>query len=162
MRAGLLGRRQCLLDSRHYRGRRGEQLVAPAQKTRFMARNADPLPIAITVSRMATAERLRRAEIELIIRAAMIGAVPAAANGIVAAMIAETRRQRPRSLPVYGNNRHARHPMNLLVWQRPKRARGDRQKRQREGRNHNKPGHQTAWAGKYGRYGQIIPRFVRQ
>jgi hypothetical protein len=58
------------------------------------------LPIAIAVARMATAERGRRAEVELIAGTAMVGAIPAVAMKVEAAMVAKARRQRKRTLPI--------------------------------------------------------------
>lgn len=67
---------------------------------------------------MATAKRFRRAEVELVVEAAMIRAKPAMATNIVAAMVAKARRQRPRTLPIdrderlgkrTGHSAHLRH-----------------------------------------------------
>ena len=57
-------------------------------------------PVAIAPTDMATAKGFLRAVIELVIKAAMIGAVVAAMIRIEAAMVAKSPRQKSSILPI--------------------------------------------------------------
>src|SRR5580692_8752933 len=58
------------------------------------------VPIAIAVAEMAAAERRRRAEIELIVDAAMVRAIRPVGEVLERAVVAEHRRQLLRCLPI--------------------------------------------------------------
>jgi hypothetical protein len=58
------------------------------------------IPVAIAEPDAATTEGSTRAVIELVVQSAMIRAVEATAERIVGAMVAKSRRQRPRLLPI--------------------------------------------------------------
>lgn len=60
---------------------------------------------AVTMAEMTAAERRSRAEVELIIAAAMIRAIWTAGEILGAAMIAELARQLQRSLPIEADGR---------------------------------------------------------
>ena len=73
------------------------------------------LPVAVAVADAATAEGSRRTVIKLVFTAAMVGAVKAAAEAVVAAMVAKPPRQRRRVLPVRQDQPRARRPCNGLL-----------------------------------------------
>jgi hypothetical protein len=58
------------------------------------------MPIAVAEADAAAAKGSGRAIVELIVDAAMVGAIRAAAEKIDHAMIVKTRRQRQRALPI--------------------------------------------------------------
>jgi hypothetical protein len=64
-----------------------------------------PSPVAIAKADAATAKRLLIAIVELILDAAMVGAIWAAAEPIDCAMIAKPRRQCQRTLPICVDDR---------------------------------------------------------
>jgi hypothetical protein len=58
------------------------------------------IPPAVPEPNAATAEGFTRAIVELVIKATVVGAVSAAAEAVIAAMVAESPRQHFRGLPV--------------------------------------------------------------
>src|SRR5277367_5765233 len=74
-----------------------------------------PAPVAIAEADATTAERLPRAEIELIVGPTMIRAIRTAAEGIIGAVVAESRRQRLRRLPIHLNHWNIRVRRNSLA-----------------------------------------------
>ncbi len=73
------------------------------------------LPVAVAIADAATAEGSRRAVIKLVFAAAMVGAVKAAAEAVIGAMVAKPPRQRRRILPVRQDEPRARRPCNGLL-----------------------------------------------
>lgn len=64
-------------------------------------------PVTIAAPKMAAAERRLRAEIELVAPAAMIGTIWATAESVYAAMIAKSRWQQHRVLPIHADHQPA-------------------------------------------------------
>ena len=97
--------------SRPFLSRLGQPLLKMFAHIRTIGNGADPPylrraaqqagPVAIAEPDAAAAERLTRAEVELVIKPAMVGAIRATASGIDGAMIAKPRRQRGRALPIH-------------------------------------------------------------
>lgn len=84
--------------------------IQPAEPRRALLWRAAQLtiPAAVAPTGVTATERRRRAIVELVIDAAMIGAIIPAAPRIVTAMIVKTWWQRCRILPIRLQHRHGR------------------------------------------------------
>jgi hypothetical protein len=88
-------------------GLSGGKSAAHGQVTSGMAAQQS-IPVAIAVAETAAAERASRAVIELIVAAAMVGAIGPAGKVLERAMVAKARRQLGGLLPIGTNERSAR------------------------------------------------------